>query len=192
MLGGALYDKYYSETKGVEVGYFPWYANPSRGKAHEKFPEGLVFITKDKRYDFDVRSDLNFYYLISDKFNILISKFDVPMVDVAPIEVRSTKGGAVSEGKYHAAVFPSFDPEAVANNTESQFVNGKFGGIARIKKLTVNDNFLCHIFKLKDMEGSSNTLICSEAFRDAAIALGVSGIDFFDAASVDWPTIKPI
>lgn len=43
MLNGALYDKYYQDTTSVGVGYFPSYANPSRGKAHEKFSDGVVF-----------------------------------------------------------------------------------------------------------------------------------------------------
>ena len=60
MLNGALYDKYYQDTTSVGVGYFPWYANPSRGKGHEKFPDGVVFITQDDRYNFDVHADLGF------------------------------------------------------------------------------------------------------------------------------------
>lgn len=192
MLGGALYDKYYPDVKAIEVGYFPWYANPSRGKAHEKFPPGLVFISKDGGYNFDIRGDLNFYYIISDKFKSLISRFEVEAVDVTPISICSQAGEKISEKHYYAAVFQSFSPEMVSDDGESQFVRGKFGGISRIKRLVVREDFSCHIFKLNDMEGSSNTLICSEQFRDAAMEIGIEGVDFLDAAAIDWPTVKPI
>ncbi|MDF3086581.1 imm11 family protein [Burkholderia sola] len=191
MLNGALYDKYYQDSTNVDVGYFPWYANPSRGKAHEKFPDGVVFITKDGRYDFDVRGDLGFYYLMSDRFCTVVSELNVPMVDVVPIEILSLAGEPASRAGYCVGIFPSFQPEDVGSG-ESKFVNGKFGGIARIRKLVVSDDFACHIFKLSGMEGSSNSLLCSEDFRDEALRRGIKGVEFLDVESVDWPAVKPV
>ncbi|WP_431824466.1 hypothetical protein [Burkholderia sp. F1] len=192
MLNGALYDKYYPDTQAVEAGYFPWYANPSKGRAHEKFPSGLVFITQDTGYDFDARGDLGFYYLVSEKFNNLVSQFGVSIVDASPVAICSPAGEAIAGNCYHAAVFQDFPPETVANQHESQFVRGKFGGVSRIRKLVVNEGFSSHLFKVTGMEGSSNTLICSEVFRDAAIESGVKGIEFLDASAADWPAVSPI
>ncbi|EMN5132433.1 hypothetical protein RVV79_005599 [Burkholderia contaminans] len=191
MLNGALYDKYYQDTTSVGVGYFPWYANPSRGKAHEKFPDGVVFITKDDRYDFDVRADLGFHYLMSERFGAVVSELNVPMVDVAPVRILSLEGTPASGDGYCVAIFPSFRPEEV-DGGESKFVDGKFGGIARIRKLVVSEDFACPIFKLIGMEGSSNALICSEEFRHEAIRRGIKGVEFLDAESVDWPAVKPV
>ncbi len=42
------------------------------------------------------------------------------------------------------------------------------------------------------MEGSSNSLICSEEFHDEAIRRGIKGVEFLDAESVDWPAVKPV
>ncbi|MBN3748897.1 hypothetical protein G3N96_26225 [Burkholderia sp. Se-20373] len=124
-LNGALYDKYYQDTTSVGVGYFPWYANPSRGKAHEKFPDGVVFITKDDRYDFDVRADLGFHYLMSERFGAVVSELNVPMVDVAPVRILSLEGTPASGDGYCVAIFPSFRPEEV-DGGESKFLGGKF------------------------------------------------------------------
>ncbi|MEN2474770.1 imm11 family protein [Burkholderia sp. GS2Y] len=191
MLNGALYDQYYQDPKSVGVGYFPWYANPSRGRAHEKFPDRVVFITEVDRYDFDVRGDLGFHYLISERFCAVISELSVPMVDVAPVEILSLAGEPASPAGYCVAIFPSFQPEEV-DGGESKFVNGKFGGIARIRKLVVSDDFSCHIFKLIGMERSSNSLICSEDFRDEAVRRGIKGVEFLDVESIDWPGGKPV
>ncbi|WP_174961221.1 MULTISPECIES: hypothetical protein [Burkholderia] len=191
MLNGALYDRYYPDAKRVEVGYFPWYANPSRGKAHEPFPAGVVFITEEARCDFDVRSDLGFYYLISERFGAALSALRVPMVDVAPVEILSLAGERVSGSGYCVSIFPSFQPEE-ADGGESAFVTGKFGGIERIRKLVVSSDFSCPIFKLAGMVGSSNSLICSGDFRDEADRRGITGVEFLDVERVDWPAVKPV
>ncbi|WP_143331058.1 hypothetical protein [Burkholderia aenigmatica] len=191
MLNGALYDRYYPDARRVEVGYFPWYANPSRRKAHEPFPDGVVFITEEARCDFDVRSDLGFYYLISERFGATLSALSVPMVDVAPVEILSLAGERVSGSGYCVSIFPSFQPEEV-DAGESSFVTGKFGGIERIRKLVVSSDFSCPVFKLAGMVGSSNSLICSGDFRDEAIRRGIEGVEFLDVESVDWPAVKPV
>ncbi|AYQ41604.1 hypothetical protein BLA9940_05210 [Burkholderia aenigmatica] len=191
MLNGALYDRYYPDAKRVEVGYFPWYANPSRRKAHEPFPAGVVFITEEARCDFDVRSDLGFYYLISERFGAALSALRVPMVDVAPVEILSLAGERVSGSGYCVSIFPSFQPDEV-DGGESAFVTGKFGCIERIRKLVVSSDFSCPIFKLAGMVGSSNSLICSGDFRDEAVRRGIKGIEFLDVERVDWPAVKPV
>lgn len=100
MLNVALYDKYYQDTTSVGAGYFPWYANLSRGKGHEKFPDGVVFITQDDRYDFDVHADLGFYYLMNERFGAVVSELNVPMVDVASVRILSLEGTPASGDGY--------------------------------------------------------------------------------------------
>lgn len=123
MLNGALSDKYYQDAKSVGVRYFPWYANPSRGKAHGKFSDEVVFITEDDRYDFDVRGALGFHCLISERFDVAISELSVPMVDVAPVEILSLAGEPAAGTAYCVSVFPSFQPEEVGG--ESTFCKRK-------------------------------------------------------------------
>ena len=93
-----LYDKFYSDTKGVEHGFFPWYAEKIHYKTHTPYPEGMVLISKDKFYDFDIRSVARFY-IVSDDFMSVCSDLGVGVTDAVAIQVVSKGGEKISSKK---------------------------------------------------------------------------------------------
>lgn len=74
---------------------------------------------------------------------------------------------------------------------ENQMAYSKYGESRRIKKLRVKSSFKEHLFRIENMEGSSNTLICSEDFC-AYVGDSLSGVEFVDTTDAEWPRIKPI
>lgn len=56
-LNAVLYDQFHENPEKIEHGYFPWYVSKYSWTGHqEKFPIGLCLISKDRLYDFGIRS----------------------------------------------------------------------------------------------------------------------------------------
>ncbi|MHC3822394.1 Imm43 family immunity protein [Pseudomonas sp. G3-19] len=182
-----LYDKFYSDTKDVEHGFFSWYAEKIHYKTHTPYPEGMVLISKDKFYDFDIRSVARFY-IVSDDFMSICSDLDVSVTDAVAIQVVSRQGQRISTKNYNAVLFEELDARS-QTDAASTFIE-EDGLIFRFKKLVLPPGFKRHLFKFKGLISGSNTLICSSEFKE--LASGIKGVGFTPLENVTWSAIKPI
>ena len=182
-----LYDKFYSDTKGVEYGLFSWYAEKIHYKTHTPYPKCMVLISKDKFYDFDIRSVARFY-IVSDDFMPVCRELDVSVADAVPIRVVSKGGEAISSKSYNAVLFEELDARSETDPT-STFIE-EDGVIFRFKKLVLPPDFKRDLFKFRGLISGSNTLICSCKFKE--LAKDIKGVNFTPLESVLWSTIKPI
>ncbi|UQS17668.1 hypothetical protein [Pseudomonas sp. HS6] len=183
-----LFDKYYPNTKGVEFGFFPWYAEKGKPGPRTPFPEGMVLISKDKHYDFDIRSVSKFFYVVSDEFLAICNKVNVNIVDSVRIEVVSEAGERISSKNYNAVLFDEMD---VRKNCDpaSTFVEEN-GRPVRFKKLILPDEWDLDIFKYRRLVSGSDSLICSQSFKDLAIDL--KGVEFTPLETVVWSGIRRV
>ncbi|PMW93956.1 hypothetical protein C1X59_29165 [Pseudomonas sp. FW215-R2] len=182
-----LYDKFYPDTKGVEFGLFSWYAEKINYKTHTPYPEGMVLISKDTFYDFDIRS-VSRFYIVSDDFLSLCKVLNVEIADSVPIQVVSASGEVISSRQYNAVLFKELNARS-DTDPDSTFVE-EDGLIFRFKKLILSESFECDLFKFKGLVAGSNTLICSGVFK--AHATGLKGIEFTPLKNVIWSAVKPI
>ncbi|ROM89392.1 Imm43 family immunity protein [Pseudomonas brassicacearum] len=182
-----LYDKFYSNTKGVEFGFFSWYAEKIRYTTHTPFPGGMVLISKDKCYEFDVRS-ISRFYIVSDDFLSVCKELNVKLTDSVAIKVLSEAGEVISSKSYNAVLFQELDTRS---NTDpaSTFIE-EDGLIFRFKKLILPVDLKLDLFKYKGLISGSNTLICSQSFKD--LAVDFKGIEFTPLESVLWSAVRPI
>ncbi|MFJ7313073.1 Imm43 family immunity protein [Pseudomonas sp. NPDC098747] len=187
LLHADLFDKFYPNTKGVEFGFSPWYAEKINYKVHTPYPEGMVLISKDKHYDFDIRSVARFY-IVSDDFMAACKGLDVEVADCVAIEVVSKSGQPISSRKYNAVLFKELDARS-DTDPASTFIE-EDGLIFRFKKLMLPESFKKDLFKFKGLISGSNTLICSGAFKERAA--GLKGIEFTPLENIIWSTVKPI
>ncbi|MGF6329337.1 hypothetical protein ABH909_002215 [Pseudomonas sp. BS3782 TE3695] len=183
-----LYDKFYPSTKGVEFGFFPWYAEKGKPGPRTPFPEGMVLISKDKNYNFDVRSVSRFFYIVSDEFLAACHRLNVSIVDSVKIKVLSESGESISSKNYNAVLFEELD---VRSNSDpaSTFVEEN-GRPVRFKKLILSDDWKLDLFKYRRLISGSDSLICSQAFKD--LAENFKGIAFTPLETVLWSGIRRI
>lgn len=187
-LNAALYDKFYSDAKNIEYGFFPWYAEGYKKKVHTPYPNGMVLISEDKKYDFDIRNIWNVLYVVSEEFLLVCKLLDAYVVDAVPISVVSKSGAVIANKNYHAALFEELDVRA---NTAagSSFVE-EDGLILRFKKLILPEGIDRHLFKFSGLISGSGSLICSEIFRERAKKF--KEVEFVPLDDVVWSQIKPI
>ncbi|MFJ4145896.1 Imm43 family immunity protein [Pseudomonas sp. NPDC089734] len=184
----ALYDKFYPDIKKVKHGYFPWYSESRRAASRTPFPQGMVLISKEKLFDFDIRSDSNFFYIASEEFLSLCKDFGLGVVDQAKIEVVSQSGKSISSKCYSAVLFEELD--VVSNTDESSSFYVRSGLIGGFERLVLPAGWCKDIFKYKWLVGGSDTFICSEAFKDAAVYL--KGIEYIPLEEVEWSKVSRI
>lgn len=183
-----LFDKFYADTKGVEFGFFPWYAERGKFGSRTPFPEGMVLISKDKFYDFDVRSVSKFFYVVSDEFLAACRQVEVNIVDSVKIQVLSEAGERISKKDYHAVLFEELDVRA-NSDPRSTFVEENSKPIS-FKKLVLPDDWKLDLFKYKRLISGSDSLVCSETFKK--LAEGFKGVEFNPLDSVQWSGIRRV
>ncbi|WP_148050996.1 Imm43 family immunity protein [Pseudomonas fluorescens] len=188
ILHADLFDKFYPDTKGVEFGFFPWYAERGKPGPRTPFPEGMVLISKDKFYDFDIRSVSKFFYVVSNEFLAACRQVEVNIVDSVQIEVLSEAGERISEKNYHAVLFDELDVRA-NSDPSSTFVEEN-GRPVRFKKLVLPDDWTLDLFKFKRLISGSDSLVCSETFKN--LAEGFKGVEFNPLDCVQWSGIRRI
>lgn len=183
-----LYDNFYSNTKGVEFGFFPWYAEQGRPGPRTPFPEGMVLISKDKLYDFDIHSVGRFFYVVSDEFLEACRSVNVNIVDSVKIQVVSEAGERISAKDYNAVFFEELDVRQDCDPA-STFVEEN-GRPIRFKKLILPDAWKRDVFKYKRLISGSDSLICSQSFKD--LADNFKGVEFMPLEDVLWSGVKRI
>jgi hypothetical protein len=148
----------------------------------------MVLISKDKHYDFDIRSVSKFFYVVSDEFLAICNKVNVNIVDSVRIEVVSEAGERISSKNYNAVLFDEMD---VRKNCDpaSTFVEEN-GRPVRFKKLILPDEWDLDIFKYRRLVSGSDSLICSQSFKDLAIDL--KGVEFTPLETVVWSGIRRV
>ncbi|WP_313440410.1 hypothetical protein [Stenotrophomonas sp.] len=169
----------------------PIWHRRSEGEYAPVFQPGMIAVSWDPRWRFDIRSADQGAYFASDRFMEVCRNAGVGFVDQSPLTVRSKRGVDLVQFSYSAVIFKELDVLDVAA-TESLLVRDRtYGNIHRVKKLVVRDGFVEPIFRFKGMSGSSHTLICSEEFRQAA-GERLRGLEFIDIDGAIWPHIKII
>lgn len=186
LLNGILHSHFFIDAHKSEYGDQPWYADASGGRPHRPFPEGLVFITDEKKYDFDLRSDSKFFYLASDELISACRKLNVSFEDIQRVEVESRQGKPVAEKVYWVC---RFQPFAVANvvDPEGSVLESADGVHTRIRQLRIREDFGQDLFKLSQLTPETDSLFCSSRFYEVAQHLRFKGITFTDVQKFNWP-----
>ena len=188
MLNAALCDKFYEDMDNIEYGDFPWYSEKGRSKNRTPLPEGMVLISKDKYYDFDIRGISRFFYIVSDEFLDLCFSLSVEVIDSAKIKVLSIKGESISKKNYNVVIFNELDARLDTDPT-STFVEDE-GRPIRFKKLVIPHGLGLDLFKYSRMLSGSDSLICSEQFKIKAD--NFKGVNFFSLDGLIWSSVKRI
>lgn len=186
MLGGILRAGFAPDAHKTEYGRQPWYADPSGGRPHRPFPDGLVFITKDKHYGFDLRSDSKFFYLASNELIEACDGLDVRFEDRQRIEVVSRQGKPVADKQYWVC---RFQPVTLADAVDAagSMLESSDGVHTQIRRLRIRTDFPQDLFKLARLDPAIDAMFCSQRFYDRALTLGLRGITFSDVETFAWP-----
>lgn len=182
LLRADLYDKFYSNIKKVEHGYFPWYRESRRSGTRTPFPEGMVLIAKERLLDFDIRDVSYRFYIASDEFLSLSERFGLKVLDKSRVEVVSQSGKKISSKRYSAVVFDEL--EVLPNVGEGSVFDVEGGVLLEFKKLVLPVDLNRGIFKYKGLVGLSDSFICSQEFKDAAVDL--KGVAYTPLDEMDW------
>jgi hypothetical protein len=191
MLNGILHGSFFADAHKSDYGDQPWYADPSSGRPHRPFPEGLVFITREKKYDFDLRSDSKFFYLASAELISACEKLKVRFEDLRKIDVLSRQGKPVAEKKYWVCRFLPF-PVADVIDPDASAVESTDGVHTRIRRLRIRTNFEQDLFKLSLLPPETDTLFCSQRFYEIAQRGRFKGITFTDVEKFNWPPERSV
>ena len=194
MLDGALYDRFYdsSTLKSVDHGAFNWYAGSGYKdgvQTFAPFPDGLVLITKDRGYEFDIRAMGSNFYIVSARFVEAVDAANARFESCKPIDVRDRQGNEATATKYYAARFVYRDRTEVLDESQSSL----FGedGILKIRRLMIRQDVSEPAFRIKDLYPSYDGVFCSDAFRQAADRLGgLRGTGFEDLETAAWPGFR--
>lgn len=186
MLNGILHDRFFADAHTSDYGDNPWYADPSTGRPHRPFPQGLVFITEEKKYTFDLRSDSKFFYLASTALVDACRGLNVRFEDLQRVEVMSRQGAQVSDKKYWVCRFQPFPVSEVIDPAASA-VESSDGVHTRIARLRIRDGFDQDLFKLSLLPPEIDALFCSDRFYELAQRERFKGIAFTDVEKFEWP-----
>lgn len=129
-----------------------------------------------------------FFYIVSDEFLAACHRLNVSIVDSVKIEVLSESRESISSKSYNAVLFEELD---VRSNSDpaSTFVEEN-GRPVRFKKLILSDDWKLDLFKYRRLISGSDSLICSQAFKD--LAENFKGIAFTPLETVLWSGIRRI
>lgn len=186
-LRAALFDKFYTNTEHVKYGLFPWYSGELNSDGRV-FVEGMVLISSDKFYDFDVRGIGRFFYIVSEEFLHVCKQLNVGVVDSSEVQVLSKSGEAKSKRKYHAVLFREFD---ILKDADPATTLMEEDGVPfRIKKLVLPSNWDFDLFKYRRLISGSNSLICSEVFKE--LGKDFKGINYMPLDGLIWSGVRRI
>ena len=183
----ALYDKFYTNADDVQYGGFPWYTGKLTAEGRV-FSEGMVLISNDKLYDFDIRGVRRFFYIVSESFLEICKVLSVDIVDSSEIRVVSTSGDSIASKKYYAVVFRAMDVHKDVDPATTLMVEN--GVPFRFKKLVLPVEIDLDLFKYGKLISGSSSLICSERFK--ILAEGFKGINYTPLDTVLWSGIRAI
>lgn len=194
MLDGALYDRFYdsSTLKSVDHGAFNWYAGSGYKDGFQTFapfPDGLVLITKDRGYEFDIRAMGSNFYIVSSTFIQVANAANVTFESCKPIKMLDRQGNEATTTKYHAARLVYRGRSEVLDEARSSL----FGedGILKIKQLRIREDVSEAAFRIKGLYPSYDGIFCSDLFRQRADhAGGLRGVGFEDLETAAWPGFR--
>jgi hypothetical protein len=185
-LEATLLDKFYPNNTYVAHGYFPWYARQKNDRS-PVFNDSMVLASQEASHPYDIIRISMDIYIASEKFVSTCKKLNVKFVDSRKISIINKAGAIISKGEYSAIIFNPTEISTIAN-ASSELIY-KHNNPCRIKKLEILETFSEHLFTIKNMQGSSNTLLCSELFRSTTHN-HLERVEFIDIANLEWPRIK--
>jgi hypothetical protein len=188
-LPARLYDRSHLQYSDVPYGHLPWYKR-KRTDSELVFNDTMILVSNEASHPYDIIRISPHIYVASKKFFSACIKLNVKMIDHRKIDVSTSNGKSLFKGEHHAIIFNETEILSVADE-KSQFVKNKYDEPCRVKNLQIKPTLREHLFRLENMEGSSNTLICSDHFR-SAVNDKLERINFFGIRDLEWPKIKPI
>lgn len=185
-LDAILVDKLYPSA--FENGYnvYPWYARKP-DDISTVFNDRMNLLINSVNRKFELARISSEIFVCSTRFLRACKDLNVKIIDHEKIETKFPKAKTPPH-EYNAIIFKKFDIEFAANKQSALIYRNNRA--RRIKKLLVSDEFKEHLFIFKNMEGTSDTLICSETFRSHIQKL--EGVEFIDVETAEWPRVKAI
>lgn len=181
---GILHSHYAPDAHKSDYGYLPWYANAAMGRPHEPFPDGLCFITPEKKLSFDIRAIAPFFYLAHERFIGVCRSMNVRFEDSRRIEVCSQQGKPVSD-EYWVCRFAAVSADEAIDPRYS-LLEADDDVHMRVRRLGIRPEFAQDLFKFYGLAPDMDTLFCSERFLEAMQAKGSFGTVYTDIAVFDW------
>ncbi|MFF7108623.1 hypothetical protein [Pseudomonas sichuanensis] len=189
LLDAALFDKAYETWDEVRYGYFPWYANSTRKRPHEKMPAGMVLVGKSKKYYFGARRLARGLYAINGKFYLACLEAGVKFVDVEKVNFI-IDGGAENPVSYYAAVFESYPCDEVIESA-SNMTCDEYGSVESFERFKLRSPDSA-VFRIGGLSPYIDTLYCTEDFKIIAERHGVLGVEFISLDGSDSRGIYPL
>ncbi len=184
-LAALLVDKLYPNAHENGYDVYPWYAR-ERYDSNPVFNDRMILKIEHQHRLSEISRISSDIFIVGNRVLDKCHELNVEMIDHQETDVL-LPSGAILKGEYSAAIFRTIDVEEAAD-ASSQLIY-RNGHARRIKSLQVKNRFDKDLFAFRRMEGTSQALICSEAFR-SVLENCASGIKFVDIRNAEWPRIK--
>jgi len=185
-LEGILHTEFF-EKEPFEAKETDFYLGPEGYNKETNLPNEFWFVTKDKKYDFDLRYDAGNCY-VSSEFLSLLQKFNTIDFQHQNLHMVNKKKKTISPKNYHFLHFFNRLEDVVdieKSNIELYRSCDAKGRIKKIWDLQLKETVdFPDVFLIKESK-ISDRLFCSERFKQAIEQLQMKGILFVPANLAD-------
>ncbi|SDX15596.1 Immunity protein 43 [Pseudomonas syringae] len=163
------------------------YADPGEPKA--TLPKNLVLITKDKQFEFDLRTSFE-GHIVSDRFWSAIKTLNIGRWEVAKLDIVSPKGAPTEQGAYYfiRQQMSELVPASVIDIEKSSITYRKTGEIKSIESLTLTSEATLDFFEI-DETTLLDIVFLSPAAAELLNQLGLKGVEIVSTEKLG--AIKP-
>ncbi|KTB71974.1 Imm43 family immunity protein [Pseudomonas syringae] len=163
------------------------YADPGEPKA--KLPESLVLITKDKRYEFDLRTSFE-GHIVSERFWSALKTLNIGSWEVAKLDIVSPKGVPMEQGGYYfiRQQMSELVSAGVIDLDKSSITYRKTGEIKSIESLILTSEATLDFFEI-DETTLLDIVFLSPAAAELVNQLNLKGVEIVSTEKLG--AIKP-
>lgn len=149
-----------------------------------ELPKELWFISKDRKYEFDLRWDSEGFFISIEFLNLLL-KFDIKNFQYTKLHMVNKRKESIASKEYYYVRFYDRLEDVIdmdKSNIEFYKQNGRIKKIWDLQlksTITFPDVFLINNTRLL------NIIFCSEEFKEEAENLNIMGINFVSHNQAD-------
>lgn len=177
-----LVPMYVKDVIKSEFGLHPWYAGPRRlDQPLKDLPRGLVLITKDSDYLFDIKSGSAYFYVASSTFIDCLPELKTNILQIEEVEYVNYKGVPIKEKKYYVFRTKKILKDVALDLKKSFFHNNS---PRNFKNLIMNESLNLDVFDIAGLWPSKITLVCSEKAKDIFCARSIKGVSFVEIEKI--------
>lgn len=178
-----LWDKARTDLKKDQYGYLSWYSN------HMdlfNLPDTLQLITKNKSYNYPIRSGGGRFYVIHKRFWNIARKYKTNFRQVVSCEYTDSKNNILSSDYLIGVTNKLSQNDAISNySTDSHKLSFGF------EKISINSNLEYDLFDIQETSHQFS-LIVSEKLKEELEKEKIVGLDFYDVSTTTLLTRKEL